>query len=313
MGISKARFTRHVLEQQSAFQNYRKSWPLFLYRHEPIESAIKILKTGELRSRLHAAGCIVKDIAPDQIISNRDVAHDRVRLYFRPRNPTQYHVEGIRKPADYYNGKHAGFLVMFLFDSEKILIDPETSFSCGNMQSHASNVLSGDEAFDTLDFERIYHDSAQRDAEITRMRCAEVLVQNPLNLVGPLKYIVVRTDADQQTLKFLFDESGLNHFSSLVRKTQGPGLFFEDYTAVDYVDVAPGMIKFRLKQTRSAGDIKTYMRLVDMKTGNVVAYFRSNLAMLKIYQWEPKVMPGTYQLQCELEDCFAHNSIVNLP
>jgi hypothetical protein len=58
------------------------------------------------------------DIAGAVVIQNRDRAHQFARLYFRPRTPTQFHIEGIRKSGDYYMGyTHAPTLVMLIFDS----------------------------------------------------------------------------------------------------------------------------------------------------------------------------------------------------
>ncbi len=211
MGITLARHQAHVAGFEAKFPNYRKAWPKYLYRHEPVENAIEVLKQGVLLSRVGALQCgvIKNDIAPANIINHNDAAHNFARLYFRPRNPTQYHVEGIRKPVDFYQGKHAGFLVMMLFNSENVLTANGTKFSCGNMQSNNSNVLDADLGFDMLNFEAIYHDSAQQDPEIVRQRCAEVLPTSPFSLAETLEHIVVRTDADVQTLKYLLEREGL--------------------------------------------------------------------------------------------------------
>lgn len=38
-------------------RRYRRHWPARLFRHEPLENAIKILQTGILLSRTDAASC----------------------------------------------------------------------------------------------------------------------------------------------------------------------------------------------------------------------------------------------------------------
>ncbi len=81
MGITEERHTRHVTEWRAKFDNYRKAWPLYLYRHEPIKNAVTVLRSGYLLSRASAEqnGVLTQDIAPDAIIGTRGAAHDRAR------------------------------------------------------------------------------------------------------------------------------------------------------------------------------------------------------------------------------------------
>jgi ssDNA thymidine ADP-ribosyltransferase, DarT len=312
MGISKSRFDRHILDQSSVLLNYRKPWPKYLFRHEPIENAVEILKSGQILSRTGAEGRIARDIAPDQIIGLRDSAHDKVRLYFRPRNPTQYRIEGIRKPSEFYHGKHGGFIVVFAFDAETILTASDTKFSCGNMQHSDSRILDGDNGFDSLDFSKIYHDSAHRDPEVTRQRCAEVLPFSPMTNLPALRRIIVRTDADVLTVKHYIEKFSLYHYSDLVRKAKGTGIFFGEYTAFDYVDLSPGKINFKLKETKPAADIAVEMVVSDIKTGSQVAKLSCDLKMLQAYYWEHGVTPGPYLLNAKLEGSFAFCSRINI-
>ena len=146
MGISAAVAEAHIRHWQQALKSgawpYRQHWSPRLFRHEPIENAVQIIKDGELLSRRQAGQNIPRDIAPNEIIARRDLAHSSVRLYFRPKTPTQYHIEGIKKAGEYYQGKHAPVLIIFLFDMRKILTRPDVQFSDGNMQSHGTDVLT---------------------------------------------------------------------------------------------------------------------------------------------------------------------------
>ncbi len=216
---------------------------------------------------------VVNDIAPQDIIDNRGDAHACARLYFRPRAPTQYRVEGIRKPKDYYQEKHAGFLVMLALDAEAILTNPETQFSDGNMQSHASEVYD-DDGFDELQFSGIYHDQANPSRDQIRQRCAEVLATSPLLLEHTLKHIIVRTDADVQTLYCRLDDLGLGYLSDKVRRSQGTGVFFNEYTALEFIDSEPGRITFRVKESRSGTNVDIRMRVLDVEGGNGKNTFR---------------------------------------
>jgi hypothetical protein len=314
MGISTQRLEAHKLEYEARYQNYRQSWPRHLYRHEPIQNAIKILQNGFLLSRNAAVqnDLIGLDIAPEEIINSSDAAHDYARLYFRPRNPTQYHIEGIRKPADYYGDKHAGFTMMLMFDAASVLTQDSTKFSCGNMQSHNTSVFDDDVGFDQLNFDYIYHDSAQHESEITRQRCAEVLPQSGLSLANTLKYIVVRTDADLATMKHCLVISGLHQYLPMVRKTTGSGIFFNRYTAVDHIDTAPNRVIFKLAATSSIGQIQTQIQILELASRNVMFSINAGLDGNKRYYLEHNLGAGDYLVNYSLEGVFAHESQITL-
>lgn len=143
MGLSEQTITSHINTWKLRYKNsFREQWPAHLFRHEPLENAVTIIKTGALLSRNDATGLIVNDIAPENIINARDVAHSSARLYFRPQSPTQFRIEGIRKPHEYIEGKHAPVLILFVFDAKTILTQDGVRFSNGNMQAGRSDVLS---------------------------------------------------------------------------------------------------------------------------------------------------------------------------
>jgi len=314
MGISIEKLAAHRLKYEAQYLNYRKSWPRHLYRHEPIENALKILQNGSLLSRNAAAqgGLIGLDIAPEEIINSTDAAHNYARLYFRPKNPTQFHIEGIRKPADYYNGKHAGFTVMFMFDAAAVLTQNTTKFSCGNMQSHITDVFDGDTGFDQLDFDSIYHDVAYPSPEVIRKRCAEVLPQSGLVLADTLRFVVVRTDADLATLKYSLGQMGLDAYLPLVRKSTGSGLFFNRYTAVEHIDSSPNRVNFKLAASSSSGQIQTSIQILELKSRNVMFNLNADLDGNKRYYIEHNLALGSYLVNYKLEDVFAHESQISL-
>ncbi|QFT95954.1 hypothetical protein FIU85_01430 [Roseovarius sp. THAF8] len=314
MGISVERHEAHVAEWLGKFSNYKKKWPEHLFHHANVEAAIDILKQGQLLSRNDAvaAGVLGIDIAPEEIIQNREDAHDYARLYFRPRTPTQYHIEGIRKEADYYMGRHAGFLVVLAFDGETVLKMQSTQFSTCNMQSPASQILDGDCGFDQLDFQGIYHDEAYPSDDERRKRCAEVLANSPLDIPSTLKAILVRTDADAATVKHLLIKNGLPELVSKITKPQSTGIFFDNYTAVQFVDAAPGRIKFKLRGTRSVGDIETELEVRDEVTGRTVLSANEALKPFQDYYIDADLPPGDYRVSFTLESCFAYEAVMSL-
>lgn len=315
MGITNARHLQHINTWKEKFQNYKLAWIKNLFRHEPVESAIRILAAGQLLSRAAASATdsIQNDIAPDDIIQNRDDAHEYVRLYFRPRTPTQYHIEGIRKPADYYMGRHGGFLVMMVFNGASVLTLPEARFSTANMQSPYSVILDGDDGFDQLDFAGIYHDEAYPSDDQRKKRCAEVLLSEPLSIRPHLSALVVRTDADMATLKYLLSRENLDDLIPLVRKSDGSGIFFNFYTAVKYVDPAPGRYNFELAPTKSGIEVDAEVYAYNDSSGEKFRIFKGSLKPITKYYTTHKLPAGEYRLLFKLEGCYAHESKVFLP
>jgi hypothetical protein len=246
MPISQALASQHIAQQGARLATtnrpYRTHWPERLFRHEPLQNIVPILRSGLLLSRLQAEQAengIPLDIAPQEIIGQSDAAKTAVRLYFRPRNPTQWNIEGIREPQNFYLGKHAPLLYMMLFDAASVLTSGGVCFSDGNMQGCMPNVYNDDAGFSQLDFLNIYHDSFfephQRD-EIIRARCSEVLTPSPLTLNDKLEAVLCRSPAERQTLLY---ELGANfQHTGRIRVANEAGIFFGDYTYVETVDVA---------------------------------------------------------------------------
>jgi len=201
---------------------------------------------------------------------------------------------------------------MLVLDAEAVLTSPETQFSCGNMQSHVSEVYGDDDGFDELEFSGIYHDQANPSRDQIRQRCAEVLAESPLSLEHTLKHIIVRTDADVQTLYCLLGDLGLRHLSDKVRKSQGTGVFFNEYTALEFIDSEPGRIAFRVKESRSGANIDIRMRISDVAGGGERVLFDTSIESLKRYYFEHDLPAGLYRVRVDLERCLAHESIIEL-
>ena len=162
MALSEVFVDSHIATQQarltSPYYPHRKHWPTCLFHHAPMENAVAILQDGHLRSRNDAANQRPRDVAAPGVIDARGHAHDRVRMYFRPKTPTQWHIEGIRKPGEckYGDATHAGMLVMFALDAKSVLIRPNIMFSDQNMQ--LGSTVPGDTElyFSSIDFSKVY-------------------------------------------------------------------------------------------------------------------------------------------------------------
>src|SRR5687768_16448963 len=79
---------------------HRAKWPSRLFHHSPLGNAVRILTEGALRARNDPANSQFVDVAAPDVIAVRGDAHQYVRLYYRPRTPTQFHPEGIRKVGE---------------------------------------------------------------------------------------------------------------------------------------------------------------------------------------------------------------------
>ncbi len=316
MGIAAETARRHIqtwsLHLKGTNRPYRTNWPNRLFRHEPIENAAKIIQSGEMLSRKSSAGLRVVDIAPDEIVNSRVAAHDYVRLYFRPKTPTQYRIEGIAKPEEIYLDRHAPVLVIFVFDSSTILTRQGVQFSDGNMQSTRTNQGDNDEFFGRIPFDRVYHEGAFDKAstegpEILRCRCAEVLMPSPLPLDGALQAILCRSDAERRTLlHYLGDHA--ERWASRIRVYRENGLFESRYTYVDAFDATGAGVTFKLHPRRDNAAVRTFIEVKNSAGAVVLRSGPTDLNPATGWKIDKRLPDGTYLAIVELEGSKAYEA-----
>ncbi len=314
MGLSPGVVQTHINYWQRRLsvgnRPYRRRWPSRLFRHEPLENAVRILRAGVLLSRRDAADEIERDIAPAEIIARRGAAHDAVRLYFRPRTPTQYHIEGIRKPPEYFQGRHAPVLIIMVFRAEDILTQRGVTFSDGNMQSYGARTFRTDDEFQAMPFELIYHDGPfprEQGAEIVHSRCAEVLVPSPLELPDHLQAVLCRSPAERATLLHLLGDAA-NQWNGRIRVYGEPGLFESQYAYMDTVDGGPDGIDFTLHPRRDGLAVRTEMWTWDSDGNQVMHFDPTELDASEPWTSQTTFEPGTYVARFELEGCLAYEA-----
>lgn len=293
---------------------YRGVWPSRLFRHEPLENTVKILQSGALLSRTAAtaAGLIVRDIAPREIIGRTTVAHDSARLYFRPKSPTQYRIEGIQRPDELYFGHHAPVLIILVFGAQDILTQDGIRFSDGNMQSPNTATFSSDADFEALPFDQIYHaegyePNSERGINIKRRRCAEVLVPSPLQLEGNLQSILCRSPAERSTLLHLLGEA-VDRWYDRIRVYTKPGLFENRYAYLDTVDGGPTGVAFTFHPRRDGAHVATQMRVRDASGVQIMSFGPTQLDPAKPWRSSAALGPGTYLARFEVEGCLAYEA-----
>jgi hypothetical protein len=284
MALSAAFVDSHIADWQqrltSPFYPHRKHWPANLFHHAPIENAVAILQDGHLRSRNDAGNQHPKDVAAPGVIDARDHAHSRVRLYFRPKTPTQWHIEGIRKAGEcnYGDPTHAAVLVMFALDAKVILTRPDIMFSNQNMQ--LANTESGsDEAyFSQIPFLKVFSEgSTGGDRSYTDARCAEVLPNSPLNLRTCLRAIYFRSEPERDTLLYMLG-ANRNEWEDFCHVSDALKVFQKDYTFVQEIRLTNDGVVFRLNPRRDLKNISLKIDVWDTNGRNIVNFFNSDHA-----------------------------------
>lgn len=294
--------------------SHRRHWPSRLFRHEVLENAVQLLRAGELLSRSAAANVMQRDVAPDDIINLNDTAHRYARLYFRPRTPTQYRIEGIRKASEIWNGKHAPVVYMFVFRSRELLTRPGVHFSRGNMQIPGMDVLDGDDNFGQLDFSKIFHEGSYRPehADIKVWRCAEVLVDSPLPLDEGLEAIICRSDAERKTLLFHLGELA-GHWANRIQVMSQPGFFNAEYAFVESVDlVGDGAhVRFHPRvrlpmESRIDLSIESVTNPLDRRD-----FHNLDLDIRKPWKFPFVLQEGQYKIEVKIEAELAYKNILH--
>ena len=170
----------------------RQRWPNFVFFFADLPNALRILHEGKLVCRSQAQMAV--DTGSEAVLGlTADQWKDCVRLYFRPRTPTQHQIEGFR-PSNQYGslGKHTPVPIFFLFDAKDILTRKTTRFSKGNL---SQNPPVGEDAafFESIPFEKVYHDSWMKEEEKTEIkfhRHAEIIVPRELEFGKPATHLV---------------------------------------------------------------------------------------------------------------------------
>ena len=229
----------------------RAHWPKYVFRVDDVRAAAAILESGWIFSRNHAAaqGVIHHDSADAGVIGNSpDWIKDYVRLYFRPKTPTEYKSEGFR-PVDDQQGAHRPMPVVLVFDSVATLTQTGTLFTSGNAATHGTP--SGDDiAFlRTIPFEKVYHVGAMTESEkreVVFRRCAEVLVPKQMDLKN-LRHILCRTQAEYETLLSLLSPQTRATFSKLIGVSDK--VHHKNWTFVESVDLSKERVTIKFNPT----------------------------------------------------------------
>jgi hypothetical protein len=297
------RWSEHLTQQA---YSYRAKWPGRLFHHGPIENIVRILQSGELLSRNDSFARRVRDVAGVDVINANHEAHNYARLYFRPRTPTQYHIEGIRRDADCHFGPnaHAPVLVMLVFEARPILQLPDVRFSQGNMQ--AGPVTGDNEAFfDAIPFEKVYHEGGiAGDHSIIFHRCAEVLVPSPMAIAPSLRWVYCRSDAEKAMLLYLLGPDA-PQWESRTIVSDDLKVFEKSYPFVENVRFSNDGVLFRLHPRPDYQSLAVQVSVWRLDGTAVVNAFYPALAARPpsngFWLKKVKLEPGSYRVEIEID------------
>jgi len=254
----------------------RSWWPKYFYHYTDINNAVRVVKAGKLisRSMLEKMGAMPVDNASPEILkATRPRVKDYVRLYFRPRTPTQWHNEGMRpvaaRPALH---AHCPVPIFFLFNAEKFISTTDCYFSEGNMA--ASNVIAHQSAtsFKFLPFNQIYHEgslygmSGGEKRQVIFHRNAEIIVPDELSLES-LEFLFCRSPAEKETLVHLLPEKLRQRWAPRIVVDSKLNLFFRSWSFVETVSLGPDVVKFTFfPDSMTPGPFDLKYETVDTRT-----------------------------------------------
>lgn len=322
MALSAAFVDAHVARWQQAltspFYPHRKHWPTRLYHHAPLENALAILREGVLRSRNDEDNTHPRDVAAPGVIDATTAAHDYARLYFRPKTPTQYHIEGIRKAGECNYGEqtHAPVLIMLGLESRSVLCQPDVKFSDKNMQLGSALTGHTEDFFNTIPFAKVFSEGGTGgDRSFTDARCAEVLATSPLDLGECLKEIYFRSEPERDTVLHALGDAREEWINRCI-VSDALKLFEKNYAFVQEVTLTPKGLIFFFNERRDRRPLDVQIEAFS-KSGARIIHFRNEemtARPLEAKRWiiNQPLVPGVYLVRIKLEGQLAYEAEIPL-
>ena len=266
---------KHIdeLRQTPWIGQTRQWWPACLFHCTDILNVASILNQDEIvsRSQITSFGKLPTDIASPQVIEGTDPKwQDYVRLYFRPRTPTQFRNEGFRPVGLREWNSHCPVPVYLIFGALAVLSRSDSRFSDGNLGSQYTSVYGDVSFLKDIPFDFVYHDSWFGPAErgqIVHHRNAEVLVHQRMGLDN-LRFIGCRSDAEYTTLLHLLNPESHSRWINKIGVLSSLQLFHRQWTFVEQVETSKENIVFRFnRSSRTPGPFDAHVEIDEAATG----------------------------------------------
>lgn len=308
-------YVKKLATQQGIAGTTRAPWPHHLFRIDDVKAAANVLERRALysRDRASALGLLSHDSAhPEIIASAPDWLKRCVRLYFRPRTPTEYASEGFRPKREVAGRAHRPMPVILVFASVPILSAVGTTFTKGNATTHGVE-RGGDATFlKAIPFDKVYHEGPLPDAqkaEIVFRRCAEVLVENELDLTH-LRRVLCRSQAEYETLLDLLTPATRQQFSKMISLSVRS--HYKRWTYLESVDVKRDNVTLNFSPvSASPGPFEILVEIFDA-TGKPRGMWRNAAFMAnrsqRINLTSPEAL-GAYRVRVSLDGLLAYSGV----
>lgn len=306
-------FLNQLSEKNWVKGTEKRWWPKFVFHYTDIANAISILRDGCIYSRQHAerSGKLVTSSGSSSILaSTNSEIKDCVRLYFRPKTPTQYNAEGIQSKISLaksqFSDAHCPIPIFFLFDSSDILTRNDSWFSDGGLGSNKANKnLRTSDELQSLPWKKIYHlGSYNRNKpsqnDITFRRNAEIVVPKKLEL-DSLKYIYCRSEAEKETLLYLLPQTVRNKFQNKIVATSRSNLYFRRHTFIQSVRLTTRTIDLNFSpESQSPGPF--HLRIEVLFNNQKIIFDREvqKLNKRRTFMFKPEALD--YKITVRIDD-----------
>jgi len=306
-------FLKGLSHEDWVERSERRWWPNYLCHYTDIQNAARILSSGFLLSRQHLedSGGIPVSSGSDEVLAGTPPwIKNCVRLYFRPKTPTQFHAEGVKSfltlSASKFPDAHCPVPVFFLFDSAEILCRIDSLFSDRGLASNDCQIMSTARELASMEWKKIYHlgafdSSRPEESDIASRRMAEVIVPGNLDMKS-LKWIYCRSEAEKDTLLHLLTHGQRPRYESRILATARNALFYRQHTYLETVrlDSNAAHLSF-FPDTRSIGPFKVQ---VNIRSDNGIRQYADNSFTFQRggFQWNLNTGFEDYVLELHLDE-----------
>jgi hypothetical protein len=310
VSISAERAQRHIEEQALRIRGRGgvSAWAHSLFHTTNVTNAVKIAHSGVITPR--EALRDFDDVANQAALHANKATHGYARLYFMPKNGYHLKTEGIKLLGDPNRvDPHNNIPVAFVFDLAKVLTHPGVVFSAGNPQSTRYPLMDGDQAFASIDFDKVYHDRPVTPEEkdlIHKCRQAEVLVSGGLPLHGFLRAVCFRSQLDRRTFLHLCRQRGAPSTWPYIVETRPTNTFLMKGLSIKTLNLIGDVLDMSLALPSFGPYKQEYLAIIEQVVdGNLVARFDGVLPS----RMHPVEIPGFSKSDHSVFTCYLENSL----